>query len=335
MHPRLISRNIPLLCGGIGICLGMLTCSMFSLGGKNDVESSTPQVNGNIQQSQMAIHHPVSSHPHESAAICAQAVDEEAYIDEWVDYHYALGFRKFYIYDNSLTHELRQWAANKGSHVFLKHHPEKGALNKFLTDCATTYGVANNHTWLAIFDIDEFLVIRKHRHVVDFLHEYAKEGALAINWFVFFNSGRVHYEPLPVTKRFLYRHAVLDDYVKIIVKLEHLNVTEPFWSPHHVPLKKDKKVIDTNGHAVKDAWNTDGPRDVVTLHHYHTKSRKEYIRKKMRGESSKGNKRQWSEAEDLVDEFLSSRGLNASIFDDSAWQLMKEIAPKYRVFDMF
>jgi hypothetical protein len=56
VHPCFTSRNISLLFGGIGICLGMLTCPLFYLGGKNDVNFSTPQVNGNIQQSQMAIH---------------------------------------------------------------------------------------------------------------------------------------------------------------------------------------------------------------------------------------------------------------------------------------
>jgi hypothetical protein len=341
-HSRLTNRNNVLLFGlfsGIGVCLGMLTCFLFSVG-KNDVDLFTPPVvHEKIQLPPMLpVHHhpPVSLYPNESAAICTIAVDEEAYIDEWVDYHYALGFTAFYIYDNSPANELRQWATHKGPHVVLKHFPEKAAQLKHLTECGNTYGVANNHTWLAYYDIDEFLVLRKHRHVVDFLHEYAKEGALAINWLLFFNSGRVHYEPLPVTKRFFYREAMANNYTKLIVRLDDLNVEIQFHSPHIVPLKEGKLTIDTNGHVNKIHLNYNGPTDIASLHHYHTKSRKEFIRKKMRGDVyHEGREMNRTHAEALADEFLLASDLNTTIFDDSAWQLMKEIAPKYRVFDMY
>ena len=34
------------------------------------------------------------------AVICCIALDEEAYIDEWIQYHLHIGFSHIYIYDN-------------------------------------------------------------------------------------------------------------------------------------------------------------------------------------------------------------------------------------------
>lgn len=52
-----------------------------------------------------------------SAVLCAMAKDEEAYLDEWVNYHLAIGFETIYIYDNSDNNELRQWGKAKAAAV--------------------------------------------------------------------------------------------------------------------------------------------------------------------------------------------------------------------------
>ena len=39
-----------------------------------------------------------------------------------------------------------------------------------------------------VIDIDEFLVMRKHRHVADFLEEYCEAGAVLLSWLVFGTS---------------------------------------------------------------------------------------------------------------------------------------------------
>ena len=41
------------------------------------------------------------------AVICAIALHEEPYIDEWIQYHLALGFSHIYLYDNSNDHILK------------------------------------------------------------------------------------------------------------------------------------------------------------------------------------------------------------------------------------
>lgn len=53
----------------------------------------------------------------QAAVLCAVAKDEEAYLDEWVNYHLAIGFETIYVYDNSDTNELRQWGKAKAAAV--------------------------------------------------------------------------------------------------------------------------------------------------------------------------------------------------------------------------
>jgi hypothetical protein len=47
------------------------------------------------------------------AVICAIALHEEPYIDEWIQYHIALGFSHIYLYDNSNDHILKNKNSDK------------------------------------------------------------------------------------------------------------------------------------------------------------------------------------------------------------------------------
>ena len=42
-----------------------------------------------------------------NVAMCVIIKNETLYIDEWVDFHIALGFSPIYIYDNSLAFDLK------------------------------------------------------------------------------------------------------------------------------------------------------------------------------------------------------------------------------------
>ena len=101
---------------------------------------------------------------------------------------------------------------------------------------------------------------------------------------------------------------------------------------HFVYLKEGKKQIDTTGKAFRHIgpFNVDGPKDTAVLHHYHTKSSNEYLKKKMRGRADIANA-----SLGILDakEMLNNMPARDTVFDDSAWQLLKEVAPKYQVFD--
>jgi hypothetical protein len=266
------------------------------------------------------------------AALCSIAKDEEAYVDEWVDYHHALGFDSIHIYDNSATFDLKQWGEEKGRHVTVIHYPGQNKQAAAYLDCARKLHKAGKHTWAAFFDLDEFLILKKHAHLEDFLHEQRLSGAIGVNWLMFGTNSRTVYSPVPVTKRFMYR--LPDDnavhaHIKSIVNLSAFDLSR---TPHvhHPNLIHGTHQKDTNGKIFKGPFNPNGPTDVAVLYHYHWKSKKEYISKKQRGRADQ-RKANPQEVEDAIAAMYQNNG---TIFDDAAWIAVKKYVPKYALFDV-
>ena len=148
-----------------------------------------------------------------NVAMCVIIKNETLYIDEWVDFHIALGFSPIYIYDNSvafdlkympLTNSIYSWYDTREDiHEYIKlmHYPVAGVQSKAYSRCVKKD--AANSTYAALTDVDEFLVLETFDNVIDFMDYYCKEdcGELSINWKMMGTSGEQHYSPLPVTKR--------------------------------------------------------------------------------------------------------------------------------------
>ena len=114
---------------------------------------------------------PVPSEPRGGAAICAIQKGAKRYLDEWTDYHLALGFDRIYLYDNSDDFELKEWAQNKDS-IHVKHYPGLQKQMIAYTECGQWIQYHKMHSWIAFMDTDEFVVIRdtnKFPYIMDFL----------------------------------------------------------------------------------------------------------------------------------------------------------------------
>jgi hypothetical protein len=192
-----------------------------------------------------------------SAAICTIIRGENRYLEEWTLYHLALGFERIYIYDNSDTSSAERWLRKEqanntiiqnGVHVHIFKSKNKRRQPKAFRDCTQRFG--KNHTWVGYYDPDEFLVLKKHDHVVDLLTHHCGNGSLGINWVIFGTSNQTEYDDAPVTKRFQY-HTGVDKHVKTIVKVSDYNGQR---SAHWVNLEDPKQRRDTNGEWIK------GPR---------------------------------------------------------------------------
>jgi len=139
------------------------------------------------------------------SAMCMIVVNEELYLDEFVDYHHALGFDKFFIFDNTAGFEMKQWGTLKGDHVEVIHFPGGKRQMPSYVECFNLVKASGIFEWVAFFDTDEFLVLKRHDHVADMLEEYCKDGALVVNWYMFgYNNWNLQ-APGPVTRRFLHR----------------------------------------------------------------------------------------------------------------------------------
>lgn len=268
-----------------------------------------------------------------NAAVCAIAIYEEKYIDEWVDYNLAIGFKKLYIYDNSINFTLNSW--NRRRHdrrITVIHHPgQKGQKAPQFTaynDCVPR-ARRGGFYWAAFFDLDEYLVLKKHRYVSGFLEDYCSKGSVGINWRYFGTSNHSHYQSIPVLKRF--QHYTPNNpenlHIKSIVRLQDFEKTK---HPHYVILKKGFHNKNTNGQTIKKAL-IDPVYDVAVLHHYGMKSREEFIQKRLRGRADLAlNQTQMAQnLKEAIEEDLDV----GTVYDDSAWRLLCDRVPKYKMYD--
>ncbi len=283
--------------------------------------------------------------------MCAIVKGEEAYIDKWVEYHYALGFDHFHIYDNSEMWEMRLWGEKKGDHITVTHWPDQASQRKAYVDCAkravlTDYLINNvTYTWAAFFDVDEFLLLRKHEDLHDFLEEHLQRGALGINWLLVRPvEDDLLYSPLPVTKRFQHRESRGSKMIKSIVKLSDMDTSlSGKLGIHKFQLKdKEEKIHDTRGRYFDGLRNPWGSRhDVASLYHFSTKSFKENLVKRLKGDSAYAYKPEddpkLKEAKEKFDEAFSNPQLRPGGLkhDGALWEAMKKYVPKYAAFDQW
>lgn len=273
----------------------------------------------------------------QTAAICVVMKEEEKYIDEFVDYHSALGFSQIYVYDNSDGYDLRQWGYEKsrlaGHNVSVTHYPRQSPQSPSYLHCAQR-AMREGHTWVAFIDGDEFLILKRHSNVVSFLKRYCKKGAISIHWIVMGTCGREVYSPQPLTKRFQYRTSKYpNEHIKTIVRLEHMNMTK---EPHaHYPyLKEGYKRVTTSGKPSLDHRAAGGKDDldVALIYHYTYKSYKEYLFKRQYRGRATVNSTDPSHAA-LINVAKSRKLPIGDVFDDTAWKAMKRIVPKYGYYD--
>ena len=83
------------------------------------------------------------------AVVCAIALNEDLYIDEWITYNLALGFYHIYIYDNSDNNILKDKISDK---VSIFHFP--GETKMLQSRDMFTRQYKNKHKWCAFIDVD-------------------------------------------------------------------------------------------------------------------------------------------------------------------------------------
>jgi len=214
------------------------------------------------------------------AVICTIALDEELYVDEWIKYNLALGFSHIYIYDNSDKYILKDKNSNN---VTVFHLP--GEQQMLTSRDIFTLQYKNKHKWVAHIDLDEFIVLKKHKSIMDFLNEYDNCDSIALNWLMFGTANEKYYKNEPVTKRFQYCSTKTNEHYKCISKLQSINLCV---NSHRPLLKAGLNIYDTNRRILNDIYNPDGDCNIACIHHYWTKSEDEFskkIRKRMPDET--------------------------------------------------
>lgn len=243
-----------------------------------------------------------------SSVICAIALHEDRYIDEWILYHLSLGFHHIYIYDNGNDYSLQNKQSDR---VTVIHFPGKSVVAKPIQHDAYHAFIKDfgpKHQWAAFIDIDEFIVLKKHDSISSFLSQYQRCSAVGLNWIMFGTNHCTHYESEPVTKRFTRCAATPNHHIKSIIQLKYAWV---FNDPHHMMLRSGT-TCDTYYQPINGPFNPSGKTDIACIHHYYTKSEEEFREKIQRGRADTVEKRSLTELNDV-------HSRNNDIINMDAW----------------
>lgn len=223
------------------------------------------------------------------AVIFCMARYEQRYINEFIQYHLILGFDHIYLYDDedeptykNLINPL--WPVTVICISGIKHYgsPRDKMLHHFFANHK------NKHYWATCIDVDEFIVLKKHNNIHDFLNEFLpNKGGIGINWVFFGSNGHKTYEDKPVLERFT-KYGDPNVNIKTIFVCSDAKVMN---NPHFVNKYINGNTKSTNGSVINGPYNTNPDVSICQINHYHTKSNEEYAIKRQRGSGTLPNGR--------------------------------------------
>jgi hypothetical protein len=220
--------------------------------------------------------------------IVAVAKNEEKYLEEWLKYHFSLGFDNITIYDNSGNGELK---SNDKLTVY-DAPGDRIQLQAYQNELVN----ARYNEWILFIDIDEFLNIG-NLSVQDFLKPYLGVDVVKLNWVCHNDNDKLVYEDSPVRERFI-RPARLDCVYNDSVRVPENCHTKAFYCHKHKQTRPDIHTIHIDGGI---AINTEGKQVNIDspfqdlclkrgfIDHYICKSTTEWCERRLNTKDACGN----------------------------------------------
>lgn len=236
--------------------------------------------------SRVGIHYTHSN----KVALCCMGKCENLYIREWVEYYHDLGFDKIYIYDNNdiegekFDDVIKDFIDMNYCEI-IDYRGKTCCQEEAYHDCYTKH--KNEYDWIAVFDIDEFLTLRKHNNIHEFLNDkqFYNYQVIHINWMCFGDNEMLDFDgrkcqdrfvtPLPYNIR-RFKDFPENNHIKSIVRgnLKHLSwryITHTPWCYYRCC---NPQGIECSVRSPYNPYNF----DVAYLKHYYTKTIGEWIR---------------------------------------------------------
>ncbi len=223
------------------------------------------------------------SKPKYYLAVCALAKNEGPYFKEWIEWYRKMGVEKFYIYDNESTdntYEILEPYIKSGLVDY--EYIEGFSKQLFIYDkCLEEHRF--DARWIAIVDLDEFIVPIKDKSIPDFLKKMENFSVVEINWMCYGSGGAKKKEAGGVMERFKCHSKPeheLNKYVKSIVNPRHVYCMIGC----HEAARIDGDAGDPHGQPIKVSYRDRPPQhDVIKINHYAVKSFEEFKQKQARG----------------------------------------------------
>jgi len=218
--------------------------------------------------------------------------NDNEYLMEFTEHYLNLGFDKIYFYDNNDDDAINPKdvlksyiITNKVEIINYRNVPFRDKWHRY--NFLTNY----NFSWVLFVDDDEFLELKKHKNIKEFLSSFNSDVTkIAINNLHYGDNEKCYYEKGNVQDRF-----------KVPLALDSGTENFTFNSAIKSLLRKTNSFIQINAHSLKDDnpyynadnkkvllreyWNindADVTYDTAYIKHYNTKSLEEFVKCKMK-----------------------------------------------------
>lgn len=210
--------------------------------------------------------------------IAACVKQEAPYLKEWIDYHLRQGIEHFYLIDNESTDNtydvlLPYILQGLVTYRYLKCH--------FLQEKLEMIQEFKDETqWIAIIDVDEYLVPMDGRSLKEIMRDYEEFSGLAVNWVTYGSSGHENRQD-GILKNYTY-HSHLDflpnKHIKSIINPRRLLS----WRDPHSWTYTEGFAVNENKQRTDTAFS-DYSGNIIRINHYYTKSKEDWAHKMERG----------------------------------------------------
>lgn len=209
---------------------------------------------------------------------------ENRYAVEWVEHHLQLGFTHIFIADNNHDgdehfEDVLQEHIDNGKVTIIDYRNQIAIQRQAYADIYAKYQA--DYEWMAFFDFDEFLDIRRGT-LQELLSVSPFMPAVLINWECYGDNGLLRYDDRPCWERFSkplphplhvqYKSHAENDHVKSIVRGGLGDIC-----------------FKHNPHVIGDMspFREYDPNDRAVLRHYITKTAEEWVWRSRRGSGSR------------------------------------------------
>lgn len=206
-------------------------------------------------------------------------VRDEACLREFIDYYYTvLKFDHFYITDHKSNPPLDTIIADYIAQgiVTYRYDTRPGPQVNVYNECIREH--ADDTRWLALFDSDEFLVLKRHNNIREFLRNYEEYGSLSICWYLFGSNGHIARPPFVIpsyTKRY-----EKSCHYKTIVQPKRV---ENFHIHHVLKYRPGYFGVDEAKNQINGPYTINQTTELSQLNHYVLRSLADYKIKMARG----------------------------------------------------
>ena len=191
---------------------------------------------------------------------------EEPYIREWIDWNKSIGIQHILIADNNDDERLMpviQDYVDDGYVEVIDYRNKKSPQMEWLNH-ALKIAKENEIEWLALVDVDEFIITDSLARLLD-----GHTSTISLPWLIYDDNDQLYYEDRPVMERFTRTISWARSGMTPCKSIWHVPTTDEIDSNHR-PKKYKARLVpeDYNGSYVA---------------HYMFKSTEEYATKARRG----------------------------------------------------